>query len=129
MSSAIISGRENREEASTSESLKTVHDTLVSTQNEIDFIIFEEGLHSIRAELHNISSTVWISHKVWLDAQFTVAVCWVTPENIHNELLLDGGYFMDDFKRPSDLFNLLQTDECASNSSVEADNSVLNYRS
>ena len=68
VSSAVISSRENSEKATSSKSFESVHNALVRSQNETRFIIFKESLDSIWAKFDNISSSVRVSHKVWLDS-------------------------------------------------------------
>ena len=48
-------------------------------KNEIDFVIFQECLHSIRSEFDNVSSTIRISNKVRLNTQFTITISGITP--------------------------------------------------
>jgi len=110
MASAVIRSRENGEQAATSESFETIHDTFVSPKNKVYLVVFEEGLDTIWSELDNISGTIWITNEVRLDTKFTVSICWVTPKDVNYKLLLDRRHLMNDFKRSLDLFNLLQAD-------------------
>ena len=89
MPSTIVSSTENCEQAAAGEPLKAVHHALVGSQNEVYFIVFKESLYSIWSELYDVASTIWVSHKVWLDSKFAVTVSWVTPQDVHHELLLD----------------------------------------
>ena len=89
MTTTVISSREDCEKTPTSESLESIHDTLVCPQYETNLIIFKEGLHSIWAEFNNISCTVRVSYEVRLDSKFTVRIGRVTPEDVDNKLLLN----------------------------------------
>ena len=124
VSSAVISSRENSEKATSSKSFESVHNTLVRSQDETCFIIFKESLDSIWAKFDNISSSVRVSHKVWLDSKLTVRVSWVTPENVNNQLLLHRRDLVYYFKWSSDLLNLLKAYKGASNTTVKADDSI-----
>ena len=95
------------------------------SQDEAHLIIFKESLHSIWAEFNDVSCSVRVSHEVRLDSEFTVRISWITPKNVDNKLLLYRGNLVYDFERSSDLLNLLKTDEGTSDTTVKADNSIL----
>ena len=126
MSSTVISCREYSEEATTSESFKSIHYTLVSSQDEVNFVIFQESFDSIRSKFNNVTSTIWISNKVWLNTKFTITISWITPKDINYKLLLNRTYLVDNLKWSSNLFNLLKTNKSTSNTSMQANNSVFN---
>ena len=79
MSTAIISSREDGKQAATCKPLEAVHDTLMSSQDEAAFVVFQECSDSIRAKLHNVACPVRISNKVGLDSKFGIAVSGVAP--------------------------------------------------
>ena len=89
VAAAVVCGGEDGEEVSSGEALETIHDTLVSPQDEVDLVIVEESLHAVGPEFNYVSSTVGVTHKVRLDTKFTVAVGRITPQNIDHKLLLD----------------------------------------
>lgn len=124
VSTAIISGGEYGEQAATGESFKSVHDAFVRPQNEADLVVLEECLDTIGTELDNVACAVRISDEVGLNAYFRVTVGRIGPENIDHKLLFDGGDFVDNFKRPPDLLDLLKTHEGATNTAVDADDPV-----
>jgi len=68
VASAVVGSGENCKELPSCESLKPIHNALVSSQNILGFVVFEEEFHSVRSELDDVTCTVWISYKVWLDA-------------------------------------------------------------
>ena len=107
MASAVVSGREHGKKATASEALKAIHDALVCPQNEVHFIVLQEGLDAIWSELDYVSCTVGVPHEVRLDSELAVTICWVTPQDIYDKLLFDRGDLVDDLQRPLDLFNLL----------------------
>lgn len=125
MAAAVVSGGKDRKEATACESLEAIHDAFVSTQDEVNLVVVEEGLHAIGAELHDISSAVGVADKVWLDTKLTVTVRRITPKDVNNKLLLDGGDFVNDLEWPLDLLYLLKADEGTSDSTVQADYSIL----
>lgn len=66
-------------------------------QNESDFVIFQEELNAIWAELHNVACPVGVSDKVGLNAELLVAISGVGPQNVDHKLLLEGRNLVDDF--------------------------------
>ena len=114
MTSAVVCRREHREQAASCKSLKPIHHTLVSPQNEVDLIVLKECLYTIWPKFHNVSSTVRVSDKVRLDTELTITVSRVTPQNVDDKLLLDRRYLMDYFQGSLNLFNLLQTNKSTS---------------
>lgn len=79
MTSTIVRSGEDGEQAAAGEALKAIHHALVSTQNEVHLIVFEEGLDTIRSKLDNISGTVGVTYEVGLNTELTVAISRVTP--------------------------------------------------
>ena len=90
MAAAVVGGREYGEEAAASESLEAVHHALVRTEDEVHFVVFEEGLYAVRAELHDVAGAVRVTNEVRLDAEFTVAISRVAPQDVDDQLLLNG---------------------------------------
>jgi len=72
--SAVISGREDREQLTTSEALKAIHDALVSTKNIAAAVCLKEVLHAIGSELDDVACAIGVSDEVWLDAKVLVAI-------------------------------------------------------
>jgi len=79
MSTTIISSREDSKQAAACKPLEAVHDALMSSQNEATFVVLQECPDSVRAKLHNVSCSVGISYKVWLDSEFRIAVSGIAP--------------------------------------------------
>ena len=125
VAAAVVCRGEDSEEAAAGKALEAVHDALVSAQDEVDLVVLEEGLDAVGSKLHNIAGSVGVTHEVGLDTELAVAVSWVTPKNVDHELLFDRGNLMDDLERPLDLLDLLQAHQGASDTSVQADDSVL----
>ena len=127
MTTAVISRREYREELAASEALEAVHDALVGSQDKAAPVGIEEVLDAIRAELHNVSCAVRVADEVGLNAQVLITVSGIGPENINDELLLWSGDFMDNFQRSLNLLDLIKAKQGASDASVKADDSVIDY--
>jgi len=100
----------------------------MGSQYEIYFIVIQESLDSIWSKLNDISGTIGVPHKIWLNAQFTIAVRRITPENINDQLLLDRANLMNDFQRPSDLFNLFKAYQSTPNPTMQAYYPILDHR-
>jgi len=98
----------------------------MSPEDELLLIVIKELLHSIGPELHNVSCPIGVSDEVRLDPQLLVVVSGVTPQYVYHQLLFWCGDLMDDFQRPLDHLDLVQTDQSASNSSMEAHNLLFN---
>ena len=96
MSSAIISSREHGEEAAACKSFEAVHDALVRPQYETHLVVLEECFDAVGTELDNVAGSIGVTHEVRLNTEFRVAVCWIRPKDIHNKLLLDTGYLVND---------------------------------
>ena len=107
MSTTIISGREYGKQASSSKPFEAIHDTLMCSQNEISLVIFKESFYPIRTELNDVTGTIGISYKVWLNSQFAITICRVTPKNVDHKLLLNRCDLVNDLKWPFDLLNLV----------------------
>ena len=90
MTSAVVGGGEHREQLAASKSFEAVHYTLVSTQDELGLVVFEEKLDTIGAKLDNVSCAVGVSDEVGLDAKFLIAISGIRPQDINDELLLRG---------------------------------------
>ncbi len=101
----------------------------MSSQDIAASVCLEEVLDSIRAELDNVTRTVGVSDEVWLDTQVLIAICRIRPKDINHKLLFRGRNFVDNFKRSLNLFNLVETQQCATDSSVQAHNSVIDHSS
>ena len=74
MSSTVVGGGKHSEKFPGRESFDAIHNTFMSSKNEISSIILEELMHAVRPELHNIASAVWIPDYIRLDATFQVRV-------------------------------------------------------
>ena len=85
--STVVCGRENCEQLTPRESLETIHNTLVRSQHKSAPVRVEEVLDAVGAEFDNVTSSIWVANKVWLNAQILIAICRVRPENINDELL------------------------------------------
>ena len=97
MPSTVVCSWEYSEKASSSKSFKAVHDALVSSQNEIDSIIFQKGLDSIGPKFDNVSCAIGVSDEIGLDAQLAITVRRVTPQNVYDQLLFHRRNLMDNF--------------------------------
>lgn len=97
----------------------------MSSQDVAASVCLEEVLDSIGAELDNVTRTVGISDEVGLDTQVLIAICRIRPKDINHKLLFRGRNFVNNFKRSLNLFNLVETQQCAANASVQAHNSVV----
>ena len=95
MSSAIVSGRENCEQLPSSEPLKAVHHTLVSSQDVLGLVVVEELLDSIWTEFDYVSSAIRVSDEVRLNSELRVVVGGVAPKDVDHKLLLRSGHLVD----------------------------------
>ena len=103
---AIISGWKYSDKWATCKSFKSIHDTLMCTNNHTEIVLFQKLLYSIRAKFYNISSLWGISQMIWNDTQLTVWLSWVWPENIENDLRLFVLNLVHDLQRPFDVFDV-----------------------
>ena len=129
MATAVVCGRENCEELTTSEPFEAVHDAFVRSQNKSTSIRVEEVFNAIRSKLDDVSCAVRISDEVRLDSQVLITVCWVRPENIDYELLLGRGHLMDDLEWSLDLLDLVKAQKRTADATVQTDNFLVNDRS
>ena len=88
MAAAVVSSGKDCKQLTPSKPLKAIHYTLVSPQNKLRLVIVQELLYSVWSELHNIASAVRVSYKIWLDTEFLIVVCGITPQNVYHKLLL-----------------------------------------
>jgi hypothetical protein len=68
MSTAVVSSREHCEQLATSKPLKAVHNALMGPQDVFGFIVIEELLDAVRAELYDVAGSVRVSDEIGLDA-------------------------------------------------------------
>ena len=125
MPSAVVSCREDSEELATGESFEAIHDAFVSTQNESTPVGVKEVLDTVRAELDDIACAIGVSNEVRLDAKVLVTISGVRPKDVNHKLLLWGRNLVDHLKRTLDLLDLVQTQECAANATMQADNTIV----
>jgi len=97
VAAAVVSGWEDGEELTSCESFKSIHYTLVRSQNKFNFVIIQEKFNAIWAEFHDVSCAVRVSNKVGLDTKLRIAISRVWPQYIDNELLLKGRNLVDHF--------------------------------
>ena len=88
MSTAVISGREDSEKLSSSESFEAIHYTFVGSQDESAFVGIKEVFNAIWAEFHDVTGTVRVSDEVRLNTKVLVTICRIGPKNIDHKLLL-----------------------------------------
>lgn len=74
VAAAVVSGREDGEELTSCESFKSIHYTLVRSQNKFNFVIIQEKFYSIWAKFHDVSCAVRVSNKVGLDTKLGIAI-------------------------------------------------------
>lgn len=53
--STIVSGREDSNECSPSESFESIHHALMGTDDHVEVVFSEEALHSIRPEFNDVA--------------------------------------------------------------------------
>lgn len=97
----------------------------MSTQNETTPVGVKEVLDTVRAELDDIAGAVGVSNEVRLDAKVLVTISGVRPKDVNHKLLLWGRNLVDHLKRTLDLLDLVQTQECAANATMQADNTIV----
>ena len=68
MPSTVVRRGENCEELAAGEPLEAIHDALVRTKHKAAPVSIEEVFDAIWTEFDNVSSSVWISNKVRLNA-------------------------------------------------------------
>lgn len=127
MSAAVVCCRKDCEKLSTSKSFKAIHNAFMSSQNKFRFIVFKELLDSVWTKFDNVSCSIRIAYKIWLNSQFCITICWIRPKNIDNKLLFWRGNFVDYLKWPFNCFYLFQTQQSASYSTMNANNSLIDY--
>ena len=54
-------------------------------------------LDSVGTEFDYVTGSAWISDCIWEDSEFVVAVGWVRPEDVDDELLFGSRDFMNNF--------------------------------
>lgn len=59
----------------------------MSAQNVAASVCLEEIFNSVWSKLHNVASAVWVSNEVRLNSKVLVAICWVRPQDVYDELL------------------------------------------
>lgn len=84
MPSTVVRGGEDSKQLTASESLESIHDAFVGSQDELRFVVLKEILNSVWAEFDNVASSVRISDKVRLNSKILVAVCWIRPQNVND---------------------------------------------
>jgi hypothetical protein len=94
---ALVSGRENRDELATCKALEAIHDTLVRTDDAGEAVLLEKFFDPVRALLDDVARAVGVTHRVGLDAKFTVVVSGIRPEDVHDQLLNIVDDFMHNF--------------------------------
>ena len=77
VATTVVSGRENSEKLTSSKSFESVHDAFMGSKDEGALVVLQERLHSVWSKLDDIARTVGVSHEVWLDTEFIVAISWV----------------------------------------------------
>lgn len=77
MASAVVCRRENSDEISSCESLESVHDALVCSDDFGEVVGFEEFFDHVWSELDDVACVVWVADGVVLYSQFVVVVSGV----------------------------------------------------
>lgn len=103
----------------TSESFEAIHHALMGSENELDFVVVQELLDSVWPELDYVACSIGVSDEVGLNTEFLVIISGVAPQYVDHQLLFRSRHFMDDFQGSLDHFNLLETDQSASYSTME----------
>lgn len=99
------------------------------TQNEFDLVVLEEELDTVWPELDNVSGSVGVPNKVGLDSHLLVRIGGVTPQDVDNQLLLKCADLVDNFQGPRNGVNLIQADQGAANSAMQAHDAVVDHGS
>ena len=99
----------------------------MGTQDKSTPIGLKEILDAIRAKFDDITGTVGIANKVRLDAKVLIAISGVRPQDVDDELLLRSRHFVDDLQRSLDLVDLVEAEEGASNTTMQADDPIVNH--
>ena len=112
MLSAIVSSRENCDQLPCCKPLEPVHNTLMCSYDQAQLVLLQELLDSVRSEFDDVTSASWISDSVLLDAQLSITISGIRPQDIDNELLFGSLDFMDDFQGSLELINIVQVGQC-----------------
>lgn len=126
MLSAVVSCGEDGYQGASCEALKAVHHALVGTDDHVQVIFGQEALHSVWAELHDVSGLGRIAQVVGVDAELAVRLSWVRPEDVQDHLGLVVLHLVHDLQGTTDLLDVLKSVERGSNSAVEAEYLVFN---
>ena len=98
----------------------------MSPQDVLGLVGVEEVFDSVRSELHDVSCAIGVSDEVRLNAQVLIAVGWVRPQDVYHKLLLSCGHLVNDLQWSLNSINLVKCVQCASNASMQADDSIIN---
>lgn len=69
---AIVSGRENSNQRSSSKSFKPIHHAFMCSDDHVEIVLGKEAFHAIWAEFYDIACLRRISQVVCIDSKFTV---------------------------------------------------------
>ena len=98
----------------------------MSPQDVLGLVGVKEVFDSVRSELHDVSCAIGVSDEVRLNAQVLIAVGWVRPQDVYHKLLLSCGDLVNDLQWSLNSINLVKCVQCASNASMQADDSIIN---
>lgn len=123
--SAVVSCGEDGYQGTSCEALEAVHHTLVGTNDHVKVIFSQEALHSVWAELDDVSSLRRIPQVVGVDAELAVRLGWIRPEDVEDHLGLVVLHLMHDLQGTADLLDILKSVEGGTDSAVEAEDLIL----
>lgn len=125
MFATVVGGREDGDEGAACEPFETVHDALVGSDDEGEVVVAQEVLDSVRTELDDVASALWIADGVGMDASVSVSVGGVTPEDIDYQLLFKVADLVYHLEGSLELVYLLDVVETAADATMQTDDLVV----
>lgn len=122
----VVRAASYRDQLVRAELVDGVQWVLMAPHNHTDLVLFEEFVDDVRPVRHNVILLLWVAHHVSLHALNFIGRGRVTPHDVHAHLLdcvRDSA--QGDPKRPLDLVNIFQLGNRITDSTVNAQDSVL----
>lgn len=125
MTATVVRSRKDCEELTACETLESVHHTLVSAKDESAPVGLKEVLDAIRAEFDDISGAVGVTDEVRLNSKVLIAISWVRPQDINDELLFRSRHLVNYLQRSLNLVDLVKAEQGTSDTAMQTDNPIV----
>ena len=76
---SVVSAWTDCNKLSLCKTIKSIHTSLMRTQNHAEIVCFKEFIYSVCSKFHNVILSKWVSHSVWTIALFIFAFTRITP--------------------------------------------------